>query len=65
MKMFQLSEKSRRCGSGKFSNGIFRALDLGGRFRVTITFSKDGHAIIFVQYESETHTDWSIPIFSP
>ncbi len=47
------------------SRDIFLTLDFGGLFLVTITFSKDGQAMTFVQYVSDTQIDWSMPIFSP
>ena len=47
------------------SSGMVLTLDFGGLFLVMITFSKDGQAMTFVQYVSDTQIDWSIPIFSP
>src|SRR3989442_8403119 len=65
MNIFQVSLNRCGAGVGILSSDIFLTLDFGGLFLLTITFSKDGHAMTFVQYVSETQIDWSIPIFSP
>src|SRR5437660_2633881 len=65
MNALQVSVNSCRAGGGILSRGIFLTRGLGGLFLVTITFSNEGQAMIFVQYVSETHVDWSLPIFSP
>src|SRR5438552_9589187 len=65
MNALHVSENSCRVGAGILSKEIFFTRGIGGLLLVTITFSKDGQAMIFVQYVSETHVDWSIPIFSP
>src|SRR3989449_11549131 len=65
MNIFQVSLNRCGAGVGILSTDIFLTLDFGGLFLVMITFSKDGHAMTFVQYVSDTQIDWSIPIFSP
>src|SRR2546426_2349708 len=65
MNALHVSVNSCRAGGGILSKGIFLTRGLGGLCLVTTTFSKEGQAMIFVQYVSETHVDWSIPIFSP
>src|SRR3989442_12947945 len=65
MNIFQVSLKRCGAGVGMLSSEIFLTLDFGGLFLAMITFSKDGQAMTFVQYVSDTQIDWSIPIFSP
>src|SRR3989454_11824283 len=56
MKIFQGSLKRGGVAGGMLSRGIFLTLDLGGLFLVTITFSNDGQAIIFLQCVVETES---------
>src|SRR2546426_9556425 len=49
MKIFQVSLNRWGVGCGIFSREIFLTRDFGGLFLVTITFSKDGHAMTLVQ----------------
>src|SRR6266516_2574816 len=57
MNALHVSVNSCRAGGGISSRGIFLTRGIGGFFLVTITFSKEGQAMIFVQYVSETHVD--------
>src|SRR5256885_16721307 len=64
MNALHVSENSCRVGAGILSKKIVFTRGSGGLLLVTITFSKDGQSMIFVQNSSESHVRGPISMFS-